>query len=670
MSQNLDKGTARSLMPEGDELRAQIAQRHRRGSVGLALFQFALVIAIVVLTALIFNIINQTFGLVAIENVVEPKRLVTETFDAMLVSTPNTSSGENDELLARDIAADPNAIGFFGYAFYQEYANELNLVAVDGILPGAETASSGEYPLARPLYIYTGEEILVEQPEVAAFIDFYLDNVNDQVDRVGYFPATEATLTEQKALLRSFVDVKDVSDGEVLTAGSSTVHPLTIQLAREFKRSGGFGGKLKVDRSGSTAGITSLCESGTVDIANASRAMNAAEAATCTENIGRPIEFQVGVDAIAVVVSRENTFLQNASSEQLQQIFTSAESWSDVDPSWPDATITRHIPGTESGTLDLFVAHIFGAQPLADLPGEMLIEALNRNVSAGVMRRYESELPLAERTQENLYNLVLERVIQPTTKASWNLIPSLFARNRIETEAREMYPNAEVRFQSWLNRPFLDNTQSSVPAAAGIRTAILGSLWVILITFLFAVPIGVGAAIYLEEYATHGRINRILQTNIDNLAGVPSIIYRYSWVGDLCAHFRAIHQRQISGRSRCNNGQWTYDRLGRADTRTTRAADHHHQRAGGDPSGPLLAARCGVWAGCNQVAGGLDPCATQRATRYSDRHDPGHVTCSRRDRTADRNRGIDLYHRRSQRPLFQIYRPTDADLPVDHPAPG
>jgi phosphate transport system permease protein len=64
-----------------------------------------------------------------------------------------------------------------------------------------------------------------------------------------------------------------------------------------------------------------------------------------------------------------------------------------------------------------------------------------------------------------------------------------------------------------------------VPIQAGVRTALFGSLWVILITILFAFPIGVGAAIYLEEYAEANRINRLIQTNINNLAGVPSIIY-------------------------------------------------------------------------------------------------------------------------------------------------
>src|SRR5690606_13176361 len=66
---------------------------------------------------------------------------------------------------------------------------------------------------------------------------------------------------------------------------------------------------------------------------------------------------------------------------------------------------------------------------------------------------------------------------------------------------------------------------NSVPEVAGIRTALLGSAWLVVITILFAVPVGVGAAIYLEEYARPSRFNDGLQTNIYNLAGVPSIVY-------------------------------------------------------------------------------------------------------------------------------------------------
>jgi phosphate transport system permease protein len=71
----------------------------------------------------------------------------------------------------------------------------------------------------------------------------------------------------------------------------------------------------------------------------------------------------------------------------------------------------------------------------------------------------------------------------------------------------------------------LGRPQSATPQDAGVRTAILGSLWTIAITILFAFPIGVGAAIYLEEYAANNAFNRLIQMNISNLAGVPSIIY-------------------------------------------------------------------------------------------------------------------------------------------------
>ena len=67
--------------------------------------------------------------------------------------------------------------------------------------------------------------------------------------------------------------------------------------------------------------------------------------------------------------------------------------------------------------------------------------------------------------------------------------------------------------------------QSGDAMRAGVRTAILGSLWNVAIAIAFAFPIGVGAAIYLEEYAADNFVNRIIQTNINNLSGVPSIIY-------------------------------------------------------------------------------------------------------------------------------------------------
>lgn len=77
----------------------------------------------------------------------------------------------------------------------------------------------------------------------------------------------------------------------------------------------------------------------------------------------------------------------------------------------------------------------------------------------------------------------------------------------------------------WLDFSFLGKNASRTPTVAGLRTALAGTLWMTVIVILLTVPTGVGAAIYLEEYATPNRFSRFLEVNIRNLAGVPSIVY-------------------------------------------------------------------------------------------------------------------------------------------------
>jgi phosphate transport system permease protein len=163
--------------------------------------------------------------------------------------------------------------------------------------------------------------------------------------------------------------------------------------------------------------------------------------------------------------------------------------------------------------------------PLEELSKEQLVQILQENVSRGLFRRLENDQPFAERTRENVYELVIERVVEPQIVETWSLYDSLFNQPMIRSEVAEKYPRAELEFVSWLNSKLIRSPQSSDPEKAGVRTAILGSLWTIAITILFAFPLGVGAAIYLEEYASDNWINRVIRTNINNLAGVPSIIY-------------------------------------------------------------------------------------------------------------------------------------------------
>ncbi len=77
----------------------------------------------------------------------------------------------------------------------------------------------------------------------------------------------------------------------------------------------------------------------------------------------------------------------------------------------------------------------------------------------------------------------------------------------------------------FLNWHFLTSYASRKPLDSGILAPLAGTVWIVVMTALFTVPIGVGTAIYLEEFASKSRFNRLIELNIANLAGVPSVIY-------------------------------------------------------------------------------------------------------------------------------------------------
>jgi len=163
--------------------------------------------------------------------------------------------------------------------------------------------------------------------------------------------------------------------------------------------------------------------------------------------------------------------------------------------------------------------------PVENLPSEALVKILEDNLTRNRFRTLDRQTPMQERTQAELVSLVYDNVIEPKVLMTWPLIDSLLREDEIRQEVSREYPKAELFFKVWFTQDLWTSPQSSNPLLAGVRTAILGSLWIIFITILFALPVGTGAAIYLEEYAHDTWINRTIQTNINNLAGVPSIIY-------------------------------------------------------------------------------------------------------------------------------------------------
>lgn len=158
------------------------------------------------------------------------------------------------------------------------------------------------------------------------------------------------------------IDPLDVS-GDIVTAGSSTVFPLSEAVAALFEDEG-YGDQITIDSIGSGAGFERFCEAGESDISNASRPIKDEEIASC-ESIGRtPIEFRVGTDALAASVSSTNYFLEGGLTlEQLAVAFSTAETWADVDPSFPAHPIALFSPGTDSGTFDYFVEEVFEEDP-------------------------------------------------------------------------------------------------------------------------------------------------------------------------------------------------------------------------------------------------------------------------------------------------------------------
>ncbi len=162
---------------------------------------------------------------------------------------------------------------------------------------------------------------------------------------------------EQDAPQLPEVDPLDYTEGEIITAGSSTVFPLSERMAELWTDAGGLAPAIA--SIGSGAGFERFCVEGETDISNASRAIRDSEVESCAA-VGRtPIEFRVGTDALAVTVSAENDFVTDITLEELAAIFSTAATWADVRAEWPAEKIQRFIPGTDSGTFDYFVEAVF-----------------------------------------------------------------------------------------------------------------------------------------------------------------------------------------------------------------------------------------------------------------------------------------------------------------------
>jgi phosphate transport system substrate-binding protein len=118
-------------------------------------------------------------------------------------SRSDYTPSEDDNALVTGVAGDKDALGYFGFAYLEENLDKIKPVAIDSgggcIEPSADNVNNGTYkPLARPLFIYPSKAALA-RPEFAAFVQYYLDNVNTYVDETGYIEAHPDVLAKAKA---------------------------------------------------------------------------------------------------------------------------------------------------------------------------------------------------------------------------------------------------------------------------------------------------------------------------------------------------------------------------------------------------------------------------------------------------------------------------------------
>jgi phosphate transport system substrate-binding protein len=151
--------------------------------------------------------------------------------------------------------------------------------------------------------------------------------------------------------------------GEVVIDGSSTVFPLTSAAAELFQAENP-GVQVSVGNSGTGGGFEKFC-AGETDISDASRPIEDDEIAICEENGVTQDEFAIANDALTVVVNPENDWATCLTVEQLNAIWepgSTVNSWSQVDPSFPDEPLVLAGAGTDSGTFDYFTDAINGEE--------------------------------------------------------------------------------------------------------------------------------------------------------------------------------------------------------------------------------------------------------------------------------------------------------------------
>ncbi|MEO5509270.1 MAG: substrate-binding domain-containing protein, partial [Longimicrobiales bacterium] len=122
-------------------------------------------------------------------------------------SRSDYNASEDDNTLVQGVEGDEGSLGYFGYAYFEQNAQRLKAIAVDGgngcVMPTVATIKDGSYkPLSRPLFIYVEKKALA-RPEVKAFVKFYMEHAAELIPQVGYVPLDAAEYLKNVQMIES-----------------------------------------------------------------------------------------------------------------------------------------------------------------------------------------------------------------------------------------------------------------------------------------------------------------------------------------------------------------------------------------------------------------------------------------------------------------------------------
>ena len=129
------------------------------------------------------------------------------------LSRDDYQPSEDDNVLVEGVSGDEDGLGYFGFSYYEQNQDKLNLVSVDDgkgcVAPSVETIQSGEYtPLSRPLFMYPSADA-IQKPEVKAFLQFVVDNYDTIAEQAQIVPMDSAQAAKAKSAFKQAAARRD-----------------------------------------------------------------------------------------------------------------------------------------------------------------------------------------------------------------------------------------------------------------------------------------------------------------------------------------------------------------------------------------------------------------------------------------------------------------------------